>query len=282
METLAPSQELVLEEEQQIALQDKLETLEKRTRELDESIRYAGMLQESILPNDLIFKNNFKDAFVYYQPKDVIGGDFYWIYLHGNDIYFAVGDCTGHGVPGALINIAGNSILRQIIRLEGVSSPSTIVKMLDQELVSMFNENLTNGSTNDGMEIALCKFNLATGKGEFCGAGRPLLLMRENELVEFKKNSFSVGFQGGVEKKFETIEFQLFKGDRFYMFSDGYTDQFGGDNIKKFNRKRFRKLIQSIHEYPMNQQLNELRFTYNSWMGNQEQIDDVCVIGIEI
>lgn len=282
METLSESQELILDSKDYNALVSKIELLEMKTREMDESIRYAGMLQQSILPNELIFKNNFKDAFVYYKPKDVIGGDFYWIYLHGNDIYFAVGDCTGHGVPGALINIAGNSILRQIIRLEGVSKPSTIVRMLDQELVSMFNENLTTGTTNDGMEIALCKFNLSTGKGEFCGAGRPLLLMRENKLVEFKKNSFSIGYQDGNEKKFETINFQLYEGDRFYMFSDGYTDQFGGENVKKFNRKRFRSLVESIHQFPMKQQREELQFTHKNWKGTQEQIDDVCVIGIEI
>lgn len=282
METLVVPQQVSRSAQVQAEMESKLEVLEKKSKEMDESIRYAGSLQQSILPNERIFKNNFKDAFVYFQPKDVIGGDFYWIYLHGNDIYFALGDCTGHGVPGALVNIAGNTILRQIIRLEGVSEPSDIVRLLDQELVSLFNENLTSGTMRDGMEIALCKFNLVTGSGKFCGAGRPLILIRDNALVEFKKGPCSVGYNDGFAKQFETLDFELMKGDRFYLFSDGYTDQFGGENVKKFNRRRLRNMLQSIHEFSMDDQRKELEFSYNNWKGNQEQIDDVCIIGVEI
>lgn len=262
-------------------LTSRLLQLEQKSQEMTESIRYAGMLQQSILPNERIFKNNFHDAFVLFQPRDIVSGDFYWIYLHNDDIYFAVGDCTGHGVPGALLNIAGNSILRQIIRIEGLSDPADIVRLLDQELVSMFNENLTSGTTRDGMEIALCKFNLRKGIGQFCGAGRPLLLLRENTIVEFKKCRFSVGYQD-TAKDFTSYEFSLNPGDRFYLFSDGYTDQFGGENVKKFNRNRFKSLIQSIQTMNMSDQKKELVLSYDSWKGKQEQIDDICVIGIEI
>jgi serine phosphatase RsbU (regulator of sigma subunit) len=281
METLAASQELICEQIEEQALTQRISMLEKKSKEMDESIRYAGMLQHSILPNDQIFKNSFHDAFVFFQPKDIVSGDFYWIYLHGNDIYFAVGDCTGHGVPGALVNIAGNTILRQIIKIEGLSDPADIIRLLDQELVGLFNENLTSGATRDGMEIAFCKFNLLSGVGQFCGAGRPLVLIRDGELVEFKKGASSVGYQDGT-KQFETYTFNLQEGDKFYLFSDGYTDQFGGDNVKKFNRKRFRNLLQSINDFSMDDQRKELGFSYNNWKGSQEQIDDVCVIGIEI
>lgn len=260
----------------------KLATLEKKAQEMDESIRYAGSLQQSILPNERLFKNAFADAFVLFQPRDIVSGDFYWMYLHDNDIYFAVGDCTGHGVPGAMVNIAGNSILRQIIRLEGLSDPATIVRVLDEELVSLFNEHLTVGNTRDGMEIAFCKFNLATGVGQFCGAGRPMLLVRDGKLVEFKKGLASVGYQDDYAKTFETYEFKLLPGDRFYLYSDGYTDQFGGENVKKFNRNRFKTLVESIHARPMSVQKKELWNTYLQWKGAQDQIDDICVIGIEI
>ena len=263
-------------------LEKRLEYLEQKSKEMDESIRYAGSLQQSILPNDMLFKNAFDDAFVYFQPKDIVSGDFYWIYLHGNDIFFAVGDCTGHGVPGALLNIAGNTILRQIIRQEGISNPSDVLRLLDNELVDLFNENLTTGKRRDGMEIALCKFNLATRTGQFCGAGRPLILIREGELIEFKKGSSSIGYEGITDKHFETIEFPLFEGDSFYLFSDGYTDQFGGENVKKFNRKRFRNLLSSVNEFPMEKQRDELAFSYNNWKGCQDQIDDVCVIGVRV
>ncbi len=261
-------------------LEQKIQELEQKVREMDESIRYAGSLQQSILPNERIFRNIFKDAFVYFQPKDVVSGDFYWIYLHHSDVYFAVGDCTGHGVPGALVNIAGNSILRQVIRTEGVSDPAQILELLDQEITGLFNENLTVGKRRDGMEIAFCKFNLETGLGAFSSAGRPLVLIREGEIVEFSKGP-SIGYHDG-DKEFETVHFRLEPGDTFYLFSDGYTDQFGGENVKKFNRKRFRQLLQSVHMAPMDIQRKELELAFERWKGNNEQIDDVCVIGVRV
>ena len=260
----------------------RLAELEAKSREMEESIRYAGSLQQSILPNERIFQNAFMDAFVLFQPKDIVSGDFYWIYQHHDDVYFAVGDCTGHGVPGALVNIAGNTLLRQIIRLEGVSDPATIIRLLDNELTSLFNENLTVGTRRDGMDIVFCKFNLRTGFGSFCGAGRPLVLIREGQLVEFKKGSDSIGYCLNCNKEFETVNFNLQKGDIFYLFSDGYTDQFGGENVKKFNRQRFRNLLLSIAEMPLDKQKKELVLSYQNWKGKQEQVDDICVIGVKI
>lgn len=262
-------------------LEDRVAELEQKAREMDESIRYAGSIQQSMLPNELIFKNTFNEAFVMFQPKDIVSGDFYWIYLQGNDIYFAVGDCTGHGVPGAMVNIAGNTALRQIIRTEGVGDPARILEILDYEITGLFNENLTRGKRRDGMDLAFCKFNLASGIGQFCGAGRPLILVRDGKLVEFAKGP-SIGYSEQKRKAFETIEFALEEGDTYYLFSDGYTDQFGGDNVKKFNRKRFRNMLLSINEYALDEQKKELDFAYNNWKGNQEQIDDVCVIGVRI
>lgn len=282
METLAKAHTESAASDAESALQKKVETLERKGKEIDESIRYAGMLQQSILPNSRIFRNTFNDAFVFYQPKDVVGGDFYWIYLHGNDIYFAVGDCTGHGVPGAMVNIAGNTILRQVIRREGLSQPNEIVQQLDAELSNLFNEHLTQGITRDGMELAFCKFNLVTGRGQFCGAGRPLLLVRNGSLIEFKKGMSSIGYQEDGKKQFENQEFELQKGDQFYLFSDGYTDQFGGENVKKFNRKRFRNMLLSLQQYTMKRQKKELHMAYANWKGTMEQIDDVCVIGVKI
>lgn len=263
-------------------LLERLNFLETKAAEMEESIRYAGSLQQSILPNERIFQNTFKDAFVLFQPKDIVSGDFYWIYQHNDEVYFAVGDCTGHGVPGALVNIAGNTILRQIIRLEGVSDPALIMQLLDNELTNLFNENLTEGNRCDGMDIVFCKFNLSSKKGSFCGAGRPLILIREGELVEFKKGPDAIGYSLFGEKTFETIHFTLNEGDQFYLFTDGYTDQFGGENVKKFNRRRFRNLLLSLIDMPMNKQKKELEFSFENWKGHQEQIDDVCLIGVKI
>ncbi len=263
-------------------LQKRLETLEEKAQNLTDSMRYAGSIQRSILPNERIFQNIFADAFVVFEPKDIVSGDFYWVFQHHNDVYFAVGDCTGHGVPGALVNIAGNTLLRQIIRLEGFSDPAKIMSKLDEELTLLFNENLTQGNLRDGMDIVFCKFNLSQLTGSFCGAGRPLILIRNQELIEFKKGSDAIGHSSKEKKEFETIHFKLEKGDQFYLFSDGYTDQFGGENIKKFNRNRFRNLLQSVQHFDSNNQKKELLFHFNQWKGKQDQIDDVCVLGIKI
>lgn len=283
METLTLEESSVsIKKHTEQELIQRLAYLEAKSLEMQESIRYAGSLQQSILPNERIFQNTFKDAFVLFQPKDIVSGDFYWFYQHNDDIFFAVGDCTGHGVPGALVNIAGNTLLRQIIRLEGISDPAKILRLLDSELVSLFNENLTEGNTRDGMDIVFCKFNLRSRIGSFCGAGRPLFLVRDGELIEFKKGPDAIGFSYSGEKRFETVYFDLFDGDQFYLFSDGYTDQFGGENVKKFNRQRFRNLLTSLDKMPMNKQKKELLLTYQNWKGKQEQVDDVCVIGVKI
>jgi serine phosphatase RsbU (regulator of sigma subunit) len=263
-------------------LRSKVEVLERKTIELEESIRYAGSLQQSILPNDKLFQNAFNDAFVLFKPKDIVSGDFYWFAMYDDSIYVAVGDCTGHGIPGALVNIAGNTILRQIIRTEGVSDPALIVSMLDTELSALFNDNRTSGQTRDGMDLIFCKFNLDQGLGYCCTAGRPLVMVRDGEIHEIKKGSYSIGHDSDLVKYFETTEFNLCEGDRFYMFTDGYTDQFGGDNVKKFNRKRFRNLLVALDEYKLSEQRSQLDLSFENWKGGHEQIDDVCVLGIEI
>lgn len=267
---------------QENSLQQRIEELETQTQYLHESMRYAGSLQRSILPNERVFQNVFTDAFVIFEPKDIVSGDFYWVFQHNDDVYFAVGDCTGHGIPGALVNIAGNTLLRQIIRLEGFSDPAKIIAKLDEELTLLFNENLTQGIQRDGMDIVFCKFNLTKKTGSFCGAGRPLVLVRDSELIEFKKGPDAIGHSSKDDKIFETIDFELKSGDQFYLFSDGYTDQFGGENVKKFNRKRLRSLLTSLTAKTSTQQKEELLFHFNQWKGKQEQVDDVCLLGIKI
>lgn len=263
-------------------LEQRLLELQIKSQEMQESFRYAGSLQQSILPNERVLQNVFTDAFVYFQPKDIVSGDFYWIYQYHDDVYFAVGDCTGHGVPGALINVAGSTLLRQIIRLEGVSDPAQIMRLLDDELISLFNDNLTEGTRRDGMDIVFCKFNLRKKAGSFCGAGRPLILIRDGELIEFKKGKDAIGYYSNHEKEFETTHFSLQEGDQFFLFTDGYTDQFGGENVKKFNRQRFRNLLLSLDGVSLKKQKKELHLSFNNWKGNQEQIDDVCVLGVKI
>jgi len=266
----------------QSELQLKIDTLENKVKEMNESIRYASIIQQSILSSIQLFLNSFEDAFAYFKPKDIISGDFYWYYRHKQTIYFAVGDCTGHGVPGALINMAANSFLQQIIKQKKIYNPSKIIELLDREISTLLNSNRSVGQTKDGIDIGFCRFDLNTKKGHFCGAGRPLYLIRKDNLVEFDKGKNAIGYLSGTKKEFRSVYFDLKKGDTFYLFSDGYTDQFGGENIKKFNRKRFKTLLLSMSKMNLEQQEDELRFTFDNWKGAQEQIDDVCVLGIRI
>ena len=263
-------------------LQEKVNVLEQKTQELEASMVYASRLQQAILPNEKLFQLAFNDAFVMYEPKDIVSGDFYWIYRTPNKVYFAVGDCTGHGVPGAMLNIAGNTLLREIIKIKGVTNPSDIIKMLDNGIITLFNENLTDGTTRDGMDIAFCVLDYSLGVLSYCGAGRPLVLIQNGEVIEYKSDFNSVGYLEDYEKKFISIDINVGNGDLVYLFSDGYTDQFGGENVKKFNRKRFRTLLASISEMKMGKQRKELELAFDNWKGNQEQIDDVCVIGVRI
>jgi serine phosphatase RsbU (regulator of sigma subunit) len=274
---------LVVEQQKQIKRLEKHNAvLEDGMQQFSESVEYAGRLQQSILPAKDLFNEYFTDSFVFFAPRDVVSGDFYWLYAFGDDVYFAVGDCTGHGVPGALVNIAGNTILRQLIRQDGINDPGIIMYLLNEELVSLFNENMTDGSTQDGMDIVFCKFNLKKKKASYCGAGRPLVLVRGGQLIEFKKGPSAIGYHLDERKVFETESFDLEEGDTFYLFSDGYTDQFGGENVKKFNRKRFRNLLLSINEFKMKKQGRELELSFDSWKGKHEQIDDVCVLGVRV
>jgi serine phosphatase RsbU (regulator of sigma subunit) len=272
--------------------QQHLSAIEEKAKHYEDSIRYAERIQFAILPNIKLFLENFQEALIMFKPKDIVSGDFYWIHStsplspsNGGGmgvVYFAVGDCTGHGVPGALINMAGNTILRQIISNKGIDNPAEIIQQLDKELVGLFNDNLTQGITRDGMDITLCRYDLLDRKLYFCTAGRPLIIIRNRELIEFESDLYGVGYAEDETKTFRLQEFDLKLGDQIYLFSDGYTDQFGGDNIKKFNRKRFRNLLTSISEFPMNRQNEELNTVFEEWKGKHEQIDDVCVLGIRI
>lgn len=281
METLSLSTETV-ETANENSLQKRLKKLELRNSEIEQSIRYAGILQQSILPNERIFQNVFADAFVMFKPKDTVSGDFYWIYQQNSDVYFAVADCTGHGIPGALLNIAGNAILRQVIKTDGVIEPHDIIEKLDVELSNLFNDYKTVGETNDGMDIVLVKLNQVTGQAKICNAGRPLFIVRNGKMIEFGKGNFAVGYSSLYNKEFTSEQINLLKGDKIYLFTDGYTDQFGGENIKKFNRSRFRKMLIALENYSMTDQKEMLDLTFHDWKGSQDQIDDVCVVGILI
>jgi PAS domain S-box-containing protein len=259
---------------------EKHKELEQHNKDVVDSIQYASRIQEAILPDIEKIKNAFSDAFVLYQPKDVVSGDYYFFYQRGSKSFVAAVDCTGHGVPGALMSIIANGILKEVIVKKGITEPSEILYALDEELFAALNKK--GEITNDGMDVALAVFDSEKNSVSYSGAFRPMLLLRDHELIEFEANRYPIGFYGDVEKIFVSKEIELKKEDTFYFFTDGYCDQFGGELKKKFNRKRFKELLLSLQGMEMEEQQSFLQYALLNWRQDEPQMDDVCIIGVRI
>lgn len=253
-----------------------------RNSQMIDSIEYASIIQKAILPDKDEIGKHFSDLFLFYQPKDIVSGDFYWYHNTGQYIFLAAADCTGHGVPAALISVLGCSLLREIIVKNKIYDPSEILYKLDGEIINAFVQKGMEPETHDGMDISLLRLDLKNNAGVYSGAFRPLIHIRGDELTDYDAQHFPIGFYFGIKKEFRNRELYLEKGDLLYMFSDGYTDQFGGENVKKFNRKRFRNLLFSISKMHLQRQEKELAEHFDQWKGKREQVDDVMVIGIKI
>ena len=259
---------------------EKHKELEQQNKDMLDSIQYASRIQEAILPDIEKIKNAFSDAFVLYQPKDVVSGDYYFFYQRGSKSFVAAVDCTGHGVPGALMSIIANGILKEVIIKKGITEPSEILYALDEELFAALNKK--GEITSDGMDVALAVFDSENNSVRYSGAFRPMILLRDNELIEFEANRYPIGFYADVEKIFVSKEIEFKKEDTFYFFTDGYCDQFGGELKKKFNRTRFKELLISLQGMEMEEQHSFLQYALLNWRQAEPQLDDVCIIGVRI
>jgi len=257
--------------------------LKQSNKDLTDSILYAKQIQRAVLPEKNILQQIFKSSFVFYQPRDIVSGDFYWFSQIKDFIFIAAADCTGHGVPGALMSMIGNEFLHQIINSSNIQSPGAALEALDKMIVRALHQN-TDGddSMKDGMDIAFCAIHLPTLTCQYAGAFNPLYLIREGELQVFEATKDSIGGNFSKNKHFETHNIDLKPKDRVYIFSDGYTDQFGGSNNKKFTRKRFKNLLLSLQDTPMPEQQAVLKSTFLEWKGDKRQVDDMLIIGFEI
>ncbi len=256
--------------------------LEKKNKETADSINYAKTIQDSILPLKSNIYRTFKDSFVLFLPKDIVSGDFYWFKKIGNNIYLAAADCTGHGVPGALMSMIGNTLLNDIVSREENIPPSKILELLNLEVISTLKQNNKLHSSKDGMDIALCSIDKKNNILYYSGAYRPLYIIRKKELIIIKANSFSIGGFDRSIKEFTNHKVQLLKGDIIYLFSDGFADQFGGDHDKKYLIKKFKGLLLEIHTLDMQLQKEFLLNEFHNWKGNQGQIDDILIFAIKI
>jgi len=264
------------------ALEDKNKVLQQKNEDIIDSIQYARKIQEAILPNIDKIAENISDAFVLYLPKDVVSGDFYFYYKKENKIFIAAVDCTGHGVPGALMSVVGNSILKDVIVKREIEDPSIILEALDNDVNNLLQKEDSYDVMSDGMDISLAVIDLAMNQLTFSGAMRPLWILRNNEIIELKGDRFPIGYFYGVEKSFTNTVIDLKKNDQLYLFSDGYADQFGGEKNKKFNRKKMRELFISISGMNGEEQQGFLEYALKNWRQETEQTDDVLIISLKI
>lgn len=266
----------------ELQLVEKNIALFQHNKDMLDSIQYASRIQEAILPDVEKIKNAFKDAFVLYQPKDVVSGDYYFFYQKDQKAYVAVVDCTGHGVPGALMSFIANGILKEVIVKKGLEDPAEILYALDEELFLALNKNTQNSAASDGMDVAIGVFDFVKQTLSYAGAFRPLLLVRDGNVTEFDACRYPIGFYVDVKKIFTTQVIDIKQNDAFYLFTDGYCDQFGGERKKKFNRKQFKELLLSAQDMEMNEQEAYLQYVLLNWRQEEPQIDDVLVMGIKL
>ena len=253
--------------------------LEEKNKEITDSITYAKRIQNAILPSDTTVKEYLPNNFVLYLPKDIIAGDFYWLERKDDNILFAAADCTGHGVPGAMVSVVCNNALNRTVREYGLTNPAEILNKTREIVVQEFEKS--DEDVKDGMDISLCCLDLSGSYAilQWAGANNPLWIIRKHELIEVKPNKQPIG-KTDNPLSFTTHEIQLQKGDTIYVFTDGFADQFGGPKGKKFMYKPFKELLLSIQNKTMEEQKIVLEQHFENWRGSLEQVDDVCVIGV--
>ncbi len=264
-------------------VEEKSNLLEVKNKEITDSIKYAKRLQEAILPSNEFIHSLFPNSFVFYKPKDIVSGDFYWFEKWGEKKLFAAVDCTGHGVPGAFMSIVGYNVLNQSVNESGLWKPNLILNALNKGITKTLKQTVEESTVKDGMDIALCAYDEKTKILEYAGAYNSLWLLRNNAIQEINADKMPIGvFLGEDFKPFTNKEIQLKENDLLYIFTDGYADQFGGPKGKKFKYKKLQELLLSIHHLDMDEQQQRISLTTDEWRGDLEQVDDMLIIGIKI
>ncbi len=255
--------------------------LEISHKKIIQSVNYAKRIQSAMLPAGDLFTEHFEEHFIFYRPKDIVSGDFYWAKIIDNTMYYAVADCTGHGVPGAFVSVLGISLLNEIVVNNKDFSTAQILEELRISIKTSLKQKDIKSESKEGMDIALCALNLITNEMQYAGAYNPLYIIRGGELIEIKADRQPIAIHR-KEKDFTNNKFNLQKGDVVYMFSDGYIDQFGGDSKEKFKTKRFKKLIIENSNLSLSEQYQIIEQTFDKWKAGVKQIDDVAILAVKI
>ncbi|MEN8157371.1 MAG: two-component regulator propeller domain-containing protein, partial [Bacteroidota bacterium] len=274
-----------LDERTREVIQQK-EEIEVKNRDITDSINYAQRIQASILPPIKKLHDTFSGSFVFYQPRDIVSGDFYWYEKVNEDRFIVVcADSTGHGVPGAFMSMIGTTLIKDICLRSDIQKPSQVLSTLDREVRESLNQNMETSGSNDGMDIIVADINMKTLNFKVSSAMRPVIIYSGGEQIYVKGSRSSIGGQldeDRLEKEFIDQEFNLKKGDIIYMFSDGYPDQFGGPLGRKFKMVRLKNLLRDIHDKPMEEQYNYIKSNFFLWKEDLEQVDDVLFMGIKL
>ncbi|MGZ3931534.1 MAG: SpoIIE family protein phosphatase, partial [Bacteroidia bacterium] len=257
--------------------------LEIKNKEIMDSIHYAENIQNALLPNAALLSSALRDYFILFQPKDIIAGDFYWVKaVSADEVYFAVGDCTGHGVPGALMSVLGMNLLEAIFKETTRPQPSEVLNQLRSRLILSLENSDDQASLRDGMDIAIACINFKTKKCMLSMANNPVLIIRNGEVIKISPDKMPVGLSLTMQEPFTQKEIDLQSGDVLYLFTDGFRDQFGGEKGKKFKFSKFTELLQAHHKHGLPAQKELLARFIAEWKNVLEQTDDICVAGIKI
>jgi serine phosphatase RsbU (regulator of sigma subunit) len=265
---------------QQLSLQNRI--IAQKNKDITDSINYAKKIQEAMLPSIPSIRKAFPASFVLYEPKDIVSGDFYWFTEKKGKIFIAAVDCTGHGVPGAFMSMIGNDMLFDAVADKELSNPGEVLASLNLHVKNSLKQHEGESGSRDGMDICLCVFEKDFSALQYSGANRPLYLQREGEVQIIPPTKASIGGLTDLDHVFQTVRVPLQKGDTLYIFTDGFCDQFGGPDGKKFTTKRLRELLQALKNEPLETIEQQLKQTFSAWKTASEQVDDVLLIGIRI
>ena len=267
---------------QKNVIESQHQKLNETHREITDSINYAKKIQDAIMTSSVYIQEVLPESFIFFQPKDVVSGDFYWVHQSPTGhIYFTVADCTGHGVPGAFMSMIGTALLNENIIENGVEDPAQVLNNLREQIIKALKQE-NQSESRDGMDMVLCRLDPKKRTLEFAGAFNPVIHIRDNKLTQIKADSQPVALYPGNRTPFSKQTIDLNKGDMIYIFSDGFADQFGGKKDKKYLRSKFYDFLLSISAAPTKQQQQALETEFISWKGENEQIDDVCVMGVRV
>jgi serine phosphatase RsbU (regulator of sigma subunit) len=253
-----------------------------RNKEFVDSINYAVKIQSALLPNEEDMIDSLGNIYVYFKPKDIVSGDFYWYYETSEYFFYATADCTGHGVPGGFVSMLGISLLNEIVKDKKIEEPCDVLDLLSAKIVADLKQTDVKNASKDGMDISFCRLNKQKTELTYAGANNDLWLIRNNQIEVFKSDRQPVGFHFGELKQFNQHKIPLQKDDRIFTFTDGFADQFGGSKGKKFKSNNLKNLFISTYSHPIVEQKHIVNLTFENWKGNLEQVDDILIIGLRV